>query len=264
MPEDDQTQPGSSPALDAGAAPSAAPEGTVSPQPSGEGTPPTTQAEQKPWNLPPEQRWEELRRERDEARRQVQELAMRPTSVAQPTQPQADPWEGYLNHSDPATAQFYQQQKRLMEHSLTQREQVVRKEVEQEMTGLRTEVARLNTERFREKHPDIKPGSEEERQIVSYMSGQMDGVRHPLESAKRNALYDRLEAENRALKAKQSSVGSKVAANISESSSGIPAGAGLPGKPGDWRENVRQAHRKGGDLASMLNAAGASRAQPEG
>ena len=83
---------------------------------------------------------------------------------------------------------------------------------------------------------------------------------YDLENAKKLALYDRLEQENQALKSKQSSVGSKAAANATGPTTSIPAGAGLPGKPGDWRENVRQVARKGGSLADILNAAGASRA----
>lgn len=251
-----------SPQPDAQAAPSAEPIAS-SDQVSEQGTPPSTQPEPaKPWNLPPEQRWEELRRERDEARRAYQDLATRasqPMPPVQPAQPQVDPWEGLLNHPDPATAQYWQMQRRLMEHHERIAEERAIQRLQPVIEAGRQELARMSTAEFRRQNPDIKPGSEEERSIVSYMSGQVDGFNHPLESAKRNVLFDKLEAENRALKGKQSSVSSKVSANNSESSSGISASAGLPRQPSDWRDQVRQAIRNGGTLADMVNAAGAQR-----
>ena len=240
------------------AEPVAQPEGIPEP-----GTPSPTQVPPAEEARVPLSRLNEVIEQRKAAEARETRLLEALQQVRQPAMPQmpvADPWEGYTNHPDPSTAQFYQNQKRLVESALTQREQAVRQEVSQEMGSLRAQVAHLNTERFREKNPDIKPGSEEEGQIVAYMQGQMDGVRHPIESARRNVMYDRLEAENRALKTKQGSVIAKVAANASEPTAGMPPTAGLPQPPKDWRDNVRQVFRKGGDLAALVNAAGASRA----
>jgi len=244
-----------SPPADAPAAPSAevVEEAPSEEQVSEQATPPPSQPEPaKPWNMPPEQRWEELRKERDEARRSVQELAMRPAPPPpQPAQPQTDPWEPFVNHADPAVAQQYRGLQQLMRHE----RQIAKQEAVQEMQPVidagRLELARLNSERFREKNPEVKPGSEEERLIVAYMSGQVDGVQHPIESAKRNALYDKLETENRALKSKHAATPQKRAAANVQAGSGIPQTAGLPGRPGSWQDRAGAIVDKGGNMLDV-------------
>lgn len=202
-------------------------------------------------------RLQEVIRERDLERQrnqQLLELAQRMQPSA-PTPPVADPWEGKVNHPDPQTALFYQEQKRLFEYE-------ARRVAEQQNQGLlqavnagRQELATMKIAQFRKENPDIKPNSVEEQAIAGFI-----GQGYDLDTAKKLALFDRQEQELQALRAKQSSVGQKVAANQTGPTPGMPATAGLPGRPGDWRENVRQAARKGGSLADIVNAAGASRA----
>ena len=255
-PKGTEAQEGDSPSPDASSASSA--ESDSQTQPSEQAPPPSSQpAAEKEFHLPPKERWEERQREIEALRvqnQQLLDLAQRTTQPATTPQPVGDPWEGLVNHPDPATAQFYQQQRKLMEFERQRARQEAVQELAPVIDAGRSEIARLNTERFREKHPDIKPGSEEERLIVSYMSGQVDGMRHPLESAKRNAMYDRLEAENQALKSKQASVPQKRAAANAEVSPGIPQTAGLPPKPGDWRARVSEVVDRGGSFIDAANA----------
>ena len=228
-----------------------------------QGTPPSTppEPEAKPkWNLPPEQRWEELRQQREAAEqraRQAEEfarLALERTQTAPPQAlPPVDPWEGLINHPDPATAQFWQTQRKLMHHEREQGKQDAIAALRPVIEAGTSEIARLNLKDFRKENPDIKPGSEDERLVTAYMNGQMDGVRHPLESAKRNAMFDKLQSENQALKAKQSLTPQKRAAAQPETSAGIPATAGLPGRPGDWRERAGEIIDKGGTMQDVLS-----------
>ena len=252
MPDDPQGAPAASPPVpDAMAGSSPAPEGAGSIQASESAPPPTSPPEKKPWNLPPDERWEELRRDRDEARRALQEVVAR---VSQPPVPQGqpppDPWEGLVNHPDAGTAQFWQTQYKLQQPIL-QRVQGLERAVE---TGTQ-ELAALRVENFRLKNPDIQPNSLEEQAISSYVQAG-----YPLEAARKLGLFDlhygKLQAEVGTLKGKHGSLPQKLAANASDASAGIPSTAGLPRAPGDWRDRVRQTFRKGGSLADVANAAG--------
>ena len=252
MSDDPQGAPADSPQPDALAAPSA----DVLPseaQASGQAPPPPSQPETpKPWNLPPEQRWEELRRERDEARRALNDVVARVSQPQAPSQvqPAADPWEGLVNHPDPGTAQFWQTQYKLQQPVL-QRVQGLERTVE---TGTQ-ELAALRVENFRLKNPDILPNSVEEQAISAYVQAG-----YPLEAARKMGLFDlhygKLQEEVGTLKGKAGSVPQRMAANATEASAGIPSTSGLPRPPADWRDRARQAYRKGGGLAEVANAAG--------
>ena len=259
MPEEEGAPP-ISPTADAVAAPSAVPEVVSDQQPSGTAPPPPSQAEErKPWNFPPEERWEELRQQRDAAlarERQAYEWLQRSQQPVAP-QPAAQPvdfWEGRINHPDPQTAQYWQGQKQMADHVAQQTRQQVMQELQPIIHATTNELARINTKEFRRENPDVKVGSEDERLIIAYMEGRVDGVRHPMESAKRNAMHERLEAENRALKSKQTATPRKAAAAATESTSGIPATAGLPPKPGDWREKAGAVIDQGGNMKDVANA----------
>lgn len=253
--------PEASPPPDAPAASSAAEEGAAQEAPSEGAPPPSSPASEPTYHVPPKERWDEViaqrkeaERQRDEALRLAQSIAARPAVPTAPAQPVRDPWEGLVNHADPATAQFYQQMRAVVSHEREQAKQEAIAALAPVIDAGRQEIARLNTREFRKENPDIKPGSEEERLIVAYMSGQVDGVLHPLDSAKRNALFDRLETENRALKAKASGTPQKRAAANIEATSGIPATAGLPPKPGDWRERAGSILDQGGDMVDVAKA----------
>ena len=253
MPEEIVGAPAVSPPPQMQPAPSAdvVPSATQAPETA---PPPSSQPETpKPWNMPPEQRWEELRQERDEARRALQDVVARvsqPQPIVAPATPEADPWDGLVNHPDPATAQFWQQQYKLQQ-PLLQRVQGLERTVE---VGTQ-ELASLRVENFRFKNPDITPNSPEEQAISGYVKAG-----YPLEAARKMGLFDlhygKLREEVSTLKGKQGAIPQKVAANASESSTGIPATSGLPRPPGDWRERVRSVYRKGGGLAEVANAAG--------
>jgi hypothetical protein len=204
-------------------------------------------------------RFQELLDERcvlQQEKQQLMELAQRLGQPQQPAaQPANDPWDGLVNHADPATAQFWQTQQRLAHHVAQTTRQQVMQEIMPLADALRKEQAQLSIRDFRRENPDIKQGSEEERLVVAYMNGQMDGVLHPIESARRNALFEKQKMELQSYKTKSASTPQKVSANASEPSSGIPATSGLPGRPTDWRDRVRDTQRKGGSLLEQANAA---------
>lgn len=253
MPEEIvDAQVASSSTTDAQAGSSPAPEVTAQPQGS-EQTPPLTSPPegQKPWNMPPEDRWNEVLRERDEARRAFQDLAARVSQPQVPVQPASDPWEGLVNHPDPATAQFWQQQYKL-QRPIVEKVQGLERAVE---TGTQ-ELAALRVENFRLKNPDILPDSPEEQAIAAYVKAG-----YPLDVARKAGMFDlhygKLKQENETLRGRQGAIPQKIAANATDASSGIPATSGLPKPPMDWRERARQAYRKGGGLVDVINAAGA-------
>lgn len=244
----------SSPTTDA-PAPSAE-QAPVQEQVSQEGTAPTTLPDPaQTFHMPPAERWEELRQQKAAAEQRAQhaeqlaQLALqRLQGVVQPAT-QQDYWSGKVDHPDAVTAQFYQQQKAMVDPII----QEVRSMRDAVDAG-RKELAEVKIENFRLRNPNITPNSEDEKAIAGLVSQGF-----PLDAARKLTLYDRQEQELQALKAKHSSVGQKVAANQTGPTQGMPATAGLPGRPGDWRDSVRQAARKGGTLADIVNAAGASR-----
>jgi hypothetical protein len=235
---------------------------TPEPQPEGsseQGTPQapppaTPPTEDVPFHQHP--RWierqkeiERLRVERDEAQRLARLAVER---IQQPTQApvqQDDPWQGLVNHPDPATAQFYQQQRTLFQREAERMADQKLQGVLQAVDAGRRELAAIKIGQFRKENPDIKPGSQEEAAIANFVQQGFD-----LDTARKLALYDMLEAENRALKGKQASVGQKRVAANSEASAGIPAGAGLPPKPGDWRERAGAVLDKGGTMKDVANS----------
>lgn len=253
----------SSPAPDAPAA-SSAEQSPETQQPSEQAPPQPSQPATPPFNMPPADRWEQLRRERQEAvdranrAEAMARMALEKLQTASPGPVQPDPWEGKVNHPDPATAQFWQEQRRL---SQVEAERIADQKLQgvlQVVNAGRAELAALKAAQFRKENPEISPGSEVETAIVQLM-----GQGYDIESAKKLVLYDRVESELKALKSKQATVGQKVAANATGPTTSIPATSGLPGQPGNWRENVKQAIRKGGSLADIVNAAGASRQAQE-
>ena len=186
----------------------------------------------------------------------AQRVAMlqRPVQVMQqPAQPAAtDPWDGLVNHVDPATAQFYQRMQQVVRAERFAGKQDAIQELSPVIQAGMTRLAELDIRDFRRDNPEIKAGSDQEKLVVSYMNGQMDGVRHTLESAKRNALFDGLQEENRTLKSKQQAVPKKVVAGQVESSSGIPQVSGMPKPVQTTSDVVSQVVRQGG---SMMDAA---------
>ena len=249
-----------SPQPDAVTASSAEP--TSPPQTPETAPPPTSQSEPgKSFNLPPEERWNQLRADRQEAITRAERaeamarMAMEKFQSPQaPVAPEVDPYAGM----EPQTAEFYRHLDKRIEQKASQLADQRMQGVLQAVNAGRQELASIKVAQFRKENPDITPGSPEEAAIASAVQQGYD-----LDTAKKLALYDKLDAENRALKSKQALTGSKAAANQTAPTSGIPSTAGLPGKPGDWRDGVRNAIRRGGSLADIVNAAGATRAPEE-
>ena len=249
----------SPPPPDAPAAPSA--EEVIAPAPqepaSEQAPPPPSQPEPEKWNEPPKERWDARQRELEGLRQQNQQLTdIAQRTVAQPqpvATPVKDPWEGKVNNPDPAIAQQWQEVRTLMIHERQQAKNDAVQELLPTIQAGMEKLAQQDLRTFRKDNPDIKPGSEDENAIVAYMNGQVDGVRHPLESARRNVMHDRLETENRALKSKHATIPQKRAANT-EPTSGIPATAGLPPKPGDWRDVAGKVLDEGGNSVDAANA----------
>lgn len=250
----------------------ASPQPDVTPAPSAEEVPvaplpeATIQAAPQaevPFNQHPRwiERQQELERERASrvALEQQNRMLMETMQRFAPQQVRPDMWAGKIDHPDPATAMFWQQQKQLFDVAKMEAKQEAVAELQPLIQAGMGQIAQLNVRQFRQDNPDIQPGSQDEALVIAYMEGRVDGIKHPIDSARNNAVVRRLETENRALKGKQSAVQNKVAANFSESSSGIPSSSGLPQKPQDWRDRAREAYRKGGDLADVANAIGMRR-----
>ena len=255
-----------SPQPDVNAAPSAE-EVPVAPLTDGvaEGSPqsPPPASADVPFHQHPRwiERQQELERERaarvalEQQNRLLMETVQR--AIPQPTRP--DMWAGKTDHPDAATARFWQEQKQVMEQAKQEAVAEAEARLQPLIQAGMNQLAQINVRQFRQDNPDIQPGSQEEALVIAYMEGRVDGLRHPIDSARNNAVIRRIEAENRSLKGKQTTVRAKVDANASEASSGIPSSAGLPQRPPDWRDRVRDAYRKGGDLADVANAIGMKR-----
>ena len=218
-------------------------------QPVPEGEPPF---HQHPRWIERQQELERGRVREADLQRQNQLLLETMQRVALPPAPPVpvDPWEGLVNHPAAETAQFWQQQRRLMEHHERVAEAKAVQRLQPVIDAGRSEIAYLKTERFREQNPEIKVGSEEERLVAGYLQQGYD-----LETAKQKTLYPRLEAENRALKATKATVPQKRAAAQVDATSGIPQTAGLPPKPGGWEERASDAIDAGGDMRDAAAAA---------
>lgn len=203
-----------------------------------------------------QQELERERREKESLREQNQQLIQmlqRPVQVASP-QPQAtDPWDGLVNHQNPEHARFYQTLQTVVRAERQIAKQEAISELQPVIQAGMERLAQIDIRDFRRENPDIKAGSEQERMIVSYMNGQVDGVRHPLESAKRNALFDQVAEENRTLKSKQQAIPRKAAANT-ESSSGIPQVSGMPRRSSTTSEVVSDILEKGGNMRDAAKA----------
>ena len=239
------------PATDAEPAPSAEPDQDQTSQPA---PAPTSQPDpDKKFNMPPQERWDAVIREKEEARQraeraeQLAQLALQKLQATQPAvqQPEVDPYAGM----DPQTAEFYRQMDRRIESKAAQMaEEKMKPLMQAYQTGI-NKLTKMEISQFRQSNPDIKPGSAEETAVAGFVEQG-----HSLENAKKLALYEKLEAENRALKGKQASIPRKMAASNSEQSSGIPSTSGLPAKQGDWRERVSEVIDKGGSFADAANA----------
>ena len=220
-------------------------------QESQEATASTSQPEpEKKFNMPPPERWEELRQQREAERQraeraeQLAQLALQKLQTPQaPIQSEVDPYAGM----DAATAEFYRNMDKRIEQKAAQLAQQQVQGVLQAVDAGRRELAEIKLNQFRQANPDIKPGSQDEAVIASYVQQGYD-----LTSAKKLALFDKLEAENRALKGKQAAVPQKRAAAQSESSSGIPQTAGLPGRGGNWKDKAGEVIDKGGSFQDVL------------
>jgi hypothetical protein len=113
----------------------------------------------------------------------------------------------------------------------------------------RRELAAIKISQFRKDNPEIKQGSPEEAAVATFV-----GQGYDLDTAKKLALFDKLEAENRAFKAKQASVSQKRQAAGQESSSGIPAGNGLPARRSGSEDRASEVIDKGGNWKEVASA----------
>src|SRR3990167_6622979 len=205
----------------------------------------------------PIDRFRDVVRERQTLQEQNQQLLtilqQARQAPAAPAQPPINAWDGLTNHPDPQTAMFYQGLQKVVQ----QERQLAKQEAVQELSPViqagMERLAQIDIRDFRRENAEIKPGSENERLIVSYMNGQMDGIRHPIESAKRNAMFESLKQENQQLKSKQSAMPGKRAANT-EASAGIPQVSGLPAKQGSWQQRAGEILEKGGSFKDAANA----------
>lgn len=221
-------------------------------QVSQEGTAPSTQPESK-FHMPPESRWQELIDQKNKAE-QLARLALEKLQAPQaPVAPVEDHWKGLVDHPDPATAQFYQQQRGLFQREAERMADQKLQGVLQAVDAGRRELAEIKISQFRKDNPEITVGSPEESAIAGYVQQGFD-----LQNAKKLALYDKLEAENRALKTKgqqrSNALPQKIAANV-ESGSGVPETAGLPGQHMTFADRAAKIYdESGGDIKQVLKA----------
>lgn len=237
----DEVVPGASadspPSSDAPAESSTAPVVDGAATPSGQASPPPSQEPKPPWNMPPEERWQEVLRQRDEARQQAQaamELARQAQGLARPpATPQADPLAGLVNHPDPATAQFWQQVKAVAEAIAEQKAQALTPQMQHELSALRAQQAALAVAQFRRENPEIAPNSPEEQAIIARLNHG-----YPLEEAKRIVMYDVLTrklSQHASTQAQRQAAQKRLASP--EAGPGLPAHAGQQPK-GSFRETM--------------------------
>ena len=198
MPDDPQGAPAASPKPDALAAPSAESQ-PVTEQVSEQTPPPTSQPDpSQGFNLPPKERWDQLRQERQEALQRADRaeamtrMALEKLQVAAPQPEQeSDPYAGM----DPTVAEQY----RALDRRIEQRAAIIADQklqgVMQAVNAGRQELASIKVAQFRKEIPDIKPGSPEEATIAQFVQQG-----HDIDTAKKLAMYDRVESELHALK----------------------------------------------------------------
>lgn len=190
----------------------------------------------------------ELARREEESRRLAQMTIERFQPQTPQAAPEKDPWEGYVNHPDPQTAQFWQTQRQLFQREAEKMADTKLSQVMEAVNAGRNELAQIKVAEFRRQNPEIKPGSQEEASIAGYVQQGYD-----LETAKSIVMFPKVQARLSELEKKQSAVPKKAAANVA-STSGIPAGAGLPAQKGDWRETASSVIDKGGSAVDAFNA----------
>jgi hypothetical protein len=213
------------------------------------------QQEQKDVPFHQHPRWQERQRELEAANRRAEEaerLARLAIERFQPTQqapqPQIDPWKGLVDNPDPATAQYWQQVRHLQR---AEAEAIVEQKLAGTMQAVdagRRELATIKIAQFRKDNPEILPGSREESVIAGYVGQGFD-----LETARKLALFDKIEQENRDLKSKKNAIPRKANANV-DASAGIPENSGLPRKASSWSERASEVYEKGGSLKDIGNA----------
>ena len=174
----DKGAPGASPTPGVEAVPptEVSQEETPSEAPVTEQAPPTPSqpvADDVPFHQHP--RWierqkelEETRKQRDDALRLAQQVVER-TPPVQP-QPQVDPWAPYVGHQDPETARFWTSMRDLVRHERNLGKQDAVQELQPVIQAGMEKLAMIDLRDFRKENPEISPGSEEEKQIVSYLS----------------------------------------------------------------------------------------------
>ena len=214
-----------------------------------QGTPPTTPSETPVVQDPPfhtHPRWIERQREVEALRQQNQQLL----DLAQrqvPVQTAQDPWEPLLKHQDPATAQFYAQQRALMQQEAYRAAQAALGQIAPLVQMGRQELAQMTIAQFRQENPDIKPGSEEEGEIARLVAPQ-DGSRGlTLEQAKRVVMYDKVVSKiTQATQAQQAQRSAQKRVTTPEASQGMPASAGGPQTVKSFRDTLDAELRREG------------------
>ena len=210
-------------------------------QPASEqGTPPSTQpvvAVEPPFHEHP--RWKEVQQEKDALREQNRVLAETLQRVVQPAPvAEADPWAGLVNHLDPATAQFYQQQRVLFQHEARRVADQQLQPLQQAVGMGRAQLAQVTLSKFYQDNPDITPQSPEALDIAARVQQG-----YPLEEAKWIVMGPRYAQQAKTV-SQSAQVKSHQAAQKRQlppdSGSGIPAASGLPARQPSFRETLQQ------------------------
>ena len=214
---------------------------------------PITAEPEKKFNMPPQERWEAMVKDKQEAERRAQQaeaMARMALEKLQPTQaPTAQQEIDRYAGMAPETAEFYRNLDRRIDIAAEQKANEKLELGRKQMEAMQQKVIALEVDRFREKNPGIKPNSAEETAISGYINQG-----HTLDNAKKLALFDSLESENKQLKQKQSNLPKKVAASNVERGAGIPESAGLPPRQGNWRAEAGDIMDRGGDIRDVANA----------
>lgn len=193
---------------------------------------PTPKVEQKEPPFHEHPRWIERQRESELLRQQNQQLIEVVQKLTQPKAQEVDPYAGMTKEEK----EFYQRIDNLAEQKTRKVLAEVAPQFQQELRETKETMAALAYERFLNKYPEVRPGSQEEGQIAElYKRG------YSLDDARNLVFrdYDIQQAVGKGKNQQQVKVQQKVAANLEQKT--LPPINGIPSKDkGNFRDEMRK------------------------
>jgi hypothetical protein len=167
-----------------------------------------TQEQNVPFNQHP--RFQELIEERNYYREQLSNLIQQ--RQQQPQQPQQAPQE---IGNTPEEREFWRMQRQIAREEAMKVASEKEKEISNSIAILTQEITSTRLQDFRNRHPDIKPNSPEERAIAEKVAQRI-----PLEDAYRIVMYDKkiAEAGKQGVQQSKQQMEAKKQANVEQNS----------------------------------------------